>query len=523
MLQLAKAKTQVAQHLAVISKDTVLYEMTGQTAGADRSIDSVSSYFSIQEGVTNKNIMYAGKYKEHVVDYAQQWYKVVTDRVGAGLKQADTLRVELDHYQSKVEGLRQSANSIMAKGKQIDIKTAERLKRNEDKLIKIKESSTRYINDLCLLMEEITERSWRDLHPMLIKCSQFEVQVSSGESKELASLNTVVASLKKIATDHGITSQNRLKDLEQLDPHQLSTRSKDDSRNHLAIENGFSGLALGGTSSVNGDGGSIYSAISGVDNSLRDSDRSYFPPGSTAAQGLGGFPVQVRSPDMHDPAMNGLANNSNHAPSTLSMMNMNAAPAPTMDTMAQAFANGGHRPSFDSLQSDLSGASAPPPSAAPPPPPPPPATPGDYNSTNPFGTGSPAPSQSPYGAAPNAFGATTPGPYGAPAPKGSSAGGMGGSTNSMYGGSANGFPQQSPGNFAQQQSPMVGGYGQQQTPTTNNFSQHRSPMAGSFASQQSPMGGSGNFAQQQSIYTSPPPQPQQHTAPPVYGQNPFNY
>lgn len=570
MQQLAKAKFQVAQHLAVISKDTVLYETTGQTAGAERSTDSVNSYFSVQEGVTNKNAMYCGKYKEHVVDYAQQWYKVVTDRVGAGLKKADTLRVELDHYQSKVEGLRQSANSTMAKGKQVDAKSAERLTRNEDKLIKIKESSTKYVNDLCLLMEEITERSWRDLHPLLIKCSQFEVQVSGDESKDLVSLNNVVAALKKIASEHGITSQNRLKDLEKLDPHVLSTRSKDDSRN-LAIENGFSGLALGGGNSVNGDAGSIYSAISGVDNSLRDSNRSYFPPGSTAAQGLGGFPVRVQSDEALDSTANSIvSSNGNGAPSTLSMMNINAAPAPTMSTMAQAYANGGHKSSFDSLQSDLSGAPAPPPSSAPPPPPP--ATPVDHNSTNPFGMGAPAPSQSPYGTAPSTYESTTTGAYGAPASSPMMPGGMEGNANSMYGGSTSGYPQQSPGNFTQQQSPMQGGYGygqqqqspaagvygqqqspmvggygqpqqqspmgggfgqqqspmgggfgQQQTPTAANFSQQRSPMGGSFSSQQSPMGGSGNFAQQQSMYTSPPPSQQRNSAPSPYGNNPFNY
>jgi len=552
MQQLAKAKIQVAQHLAVMSKDTVLYETTGQTAGADRSTDSVNSYFSVQEGVRNKNSMYAEKYKEHVVDYAREWYKVVTDRVGAGLKKAETMQVELDHYQSKVESLRQSANSTMAKGKQVDTKSAEKLTRNEDKLIKTKESSSKFINDLCLLMEEVTERSWRDLHPLLIKCSQFEVQVSGDESKALVSLNGVVASLKKIASDNGITSQNRLKDLGKLDPHVLSTRSKDDSRN-LAIENGFSGLALGGGGSVkSGDGGSIYSAISGVDATLNDNNSSYFPPGSTAAQGLGGFPVKVQSDDTFNQSTNSLTSNQNGAPSTLSMMNMNAAPAPTMNTMAQAYSNGGHRPSMDSLHSDFSGAPAPPPSSAPPPPPP--STQGEYNSTNPFGTGTPtasahnstnpfgtgapAPSQSPYGTAPNAFGSTTPGPYGVPASGGPSpmmGGGMGGSSNSMYGGSTNGYPQQSPGNFAQQQSPMgggygqqqqspmVGGFGQQQSPMTGSFSQPRSPMGGSFSSQQSPMGGSGNFAQQQSMYTSPPPHQHRNSAPPAYSNNPFNY
>lgn len=91
MQQLANARFQVAQHLAVLSKDTALFEMTGQSS------DSVNSYFSIQEGVANKTKMYSLKYKQFVVDYAQEWYKVVTDRVGADLKEAEKIRVELDH------------------------------------------------------------------------------------------------------------------------------------------------------------------------------------------------------------------------------------------------------------------------------------------------------------------------------------------------------------------------------------------------------------------------------------------
>eukprot|EP00533_Pseudo-nitzschia_delicatissima_P001228 CAMPEP_0116081420 /NCGR_PEP_ID=MMETSP0327-20121206/2187_1 /TAXON_ID=44447 /ORGANISM="Pseudo-nitzschia delicatissima, Strain B596" /LENGTH=551 /DNA_ID=CAMNT_0003572153 /DNA_START=156 /DNA_END=1811 /DNA_ORIENTATION=- len=488
MQQLAKAKLQVAQQLAVMSKETVLYEAAGQTAGADRSTESVNSYFSIQEAVTSKNSMYAEKYKQFVVDYAQEWYKTVTDRVGQGLKKAETMRVELDHYQSKVESLRQSANSTMAKGKQVDPKAAEKLTRNEDKLIKTRESTSKFINDLCLLMEEVTERSWRDLHPLMVKCSQFETQVSGDESKAQASLSEVVAALKKIADDHGIKSEARLKDLGQLDPSQLSTRSKDDNRN-LAIENGFAGMGLGGSSGSTG--GSVYSS---------DNNSSYFPPGSTAAQGLGGFPVKVQpSNDFSGHNRTSFAS-SNGAPSAMNMMNINAAPAPTLDTMAQAFggstsatASYGRMGSYDSFHSRTSansnfgGTPAPPPSAAPPPPPP--STPG-------FGP----PVTGPYGAAP----APSPMMGGYPQQSPMPARGYA-QQQSPY------APQQSP--YAPQQSPMpTRGYAQQQTPggyapqqTPGGFSPQQSPMGGNFAQQQQP--------QQQSMYTSPPP--------PAHGHNPF--
>jgi len=369
----------------------------------------------------------------------------------------------------------------MAKGKQVDPKAAEKLTRNEDKLIKTRESTSKFINDLCLLMEEVTERSWRDLHPLLVKCSQFEAQVSGDESKAQASLSEVVAALKKIADDHGIKSEARLKDLGQLDPSQLSTRSTDDNRN-LAIENGFAGMGLGG--SGGSTGGSVYSS---------DNNSSYFPPGSTAAQGLGGFPVKVQPSNDFSGHNRTSFPSSNGAPSTMNMMNINAAPAPTLDTMAQAYGGStsatpsyGRMSSYDSFHSrnsansNFSGTPAPPPSAAPPPPPP--STPG-------FGP----PVAGPYGAAP------------APSP--------------MMGG----YPQQSPmpargyaqqqSPYAQQQSPMpTRGYAQQQTPggyapqqTPGGFSQQQSPMGGNFAQQQQP--------HQQSMYTSPPP--------PAYGHNPF--
>ncbi len=477
MQALAKAKLQVAQHLALLSKDTVLYEMTGQSAGADRSSESINSFFSIQEAVCHKNIMYVDKYKQFVVDYAQEWYTTVTTRVGEGLKKAETMRVELSHYQSKVESLRQSANSTMAKGKQIDTKAAERLTRNEDKLIKTKEQTSRFINDLCLLMEEITERSWRDLHPLLVKCAQFETQVSGDESKAQATLSQVVTALKKVADDYGLSAQARLKDLKELDPHTLSTRSKNDSRN-LAIENGMAGMGLGGgPGSVQNDG-SAYGGRSVYSN---DNSAEYFAPGTTAPQGLGGFPVKVRS-----------------NADVFSSGGIHTAPAPTIDTMAQAFGGGGASNNAGSSHSRTMGGSgygrmgssvsndsnfsgfgnntyggnpAPPPSSAPPPPPP--ATPG----------------------------------YGAPAP-------------ASYGVPATGYPQQSPmqaaGVYGQHQSPMPPtGYGQHQSPMPPGYGQPQpSPVGGGFA-QQSPMGGTpmGGFAR------SPPfasPQPHRSSAPRPY-------
>lgn len=364
----------------------------------------------------------------------------------------------------------------MAKGKQVDLKSAERLTRNEDKLIKIKELTSKFTADLCVLMEEVTDRSWRDLHPLLIKISQFDVTLSKDEAAAIASLNNVVSELKKVAATHGIKPQARLKDLESLAPAQLSTR-KPDGSGPLALENGFAGFSLSGS------GGS--GAFSTND--------MHFPPGSTSAQGLGGFPVKIKPGDLNSGyglgnagSFDGSASGHSSAatggvPSTMDMLaiSASAAPAPTMDALSQAFgpsasltgpSSGGapnvsrnRNQSMDSMdsflsgQSGVSGASAPPP-AAPPPPPPPGG--GGSSGYNPFASAPAAPS-GPFGAAPSSYGSQP--SYGAPAPAPMSMYGSSSippSASSSYGRPMDPYAPAG-GNFAQQQS-----YGQPPAPNS---------------------------------------------------------
>lgn len=479
----------VAHHLGLLSKDTVLFEQTGQMPGADRSSDSVNSYLYVHEGVANKSKMYVSKYAQFVVNYAVEWHRVVSTRVGNGLKKSEELRVEVDHYQAKVEGLRLTANQTMAKGKQVDSKAAEKLSRNEEKLIKFKESHSKFTADLCLLLEEVTERSWRDLHPLIVKIAQFDLTLSGDEAKALASLNAVVSELKKVASTHGIKPQARLKDLDTLEAGLLSTRTSGSGT--LAIENGFGGMVLGGSGSSQG----------GIFGTMTGSEEMHFPPGSVAPQGLGGFPVQVNSDDTSNgyndlgqqsssfdgsaSAKSAYSSNTGGPPSTMDMIaiSASAAPAPTMDALAQAFGptagstrsapNSGNVPpyergrrhsgdSFDSFlsgHSGVSGASAPPPSAPPPsapPPPPPPAFGGSSGGYNPFGQGPAAAARTtnPFGPAPSSYGAPPPLPgqaYGAapaaPPPMNLYGSNPPGGAPSTYGTST---PSPSYGNYGQQ-------------------------------------------------------------------------
>lgn len=120
-------------------------------------------------------------------------------------------------------------------------------------------------------MEEVTERSWRDLHPLIVKVAQFDMTVANDDAKSLAPLAQVVATLKQVATDNGLSAQPRLKDLASLKPELLSTRP-----------GGVAGLAI--------EAGPVFGTSSNT-----SFDAMALPPGTVAPQGMGGFPVQIPS------------------------------------------------------------------------------------------------------------------------------------------------------------------------------------------------------------------------------------
>jgi len=288
---------------------------------ANRPSDTVCSYSSVHDLLGAKTSSYADKYKQFVIDYALEWEKVVTERINAGLKKAELLRRDLDHYQKKTEALRLSVNQVLAKGKSVKSDTQEKLRRNEEKLMSAKQSYNKAATDLCILMEEITERSWRDLHPLLVKAAQFDTTLSNDESKVLGSLNQVVSQLKQIATSNGLSPQPRLKDLASLQPELLSTRP-----------GGVAGLAIEAGPGLPSPLGTSSSAF----------DNQALMPGSVAPQGLGGFPVQISSsatsgggggPPSYGRSESSSSNFDPLSPLSMLSISASAAPAPTYDDL----------------------------------------------------------------------------------------------------------------------------------------------------------------------------------------------
>ena len=164
-----------------------------------------------------------------MVEYSIEWEKVIVARVSTSLKQAERLRLDQDHYKAKVISIQRDAAKVISRGKELDPKISEKLERNEEKLRNSQKEYETFTSDLCLLMKEVTEKSWKDLHPILLKLVQFDTTLVSDEKKILSALSSVEGTLKEIAVKHCLKPENRLKDLENLSPTSICATEEPDT------------------------------------------------------------------------------------------------------------------------------------------------------------------------------------------------------------------------------------------------------------------------------------------------------
>lgn len=224
LVQINESRFLVAKRVAALAEDGEIASQAGTIpAVGDDPNDSYLTYMGIHHSLSSRHKMYTERFLTHVVEYSIEWEKVIVARVSTSLKQAERLRLDQDHYKAKVMSIQRDAAKVISRGKELDPKVSEKLERNEEKLRNSQKEYEIFTSDLCLLMKEVTEKSWKDLHPILLKLVQFDTTLVSDEKKILSALSSVEGTLKKIAVKHCLKPENRLKDLENLSPTSICT------------------------------------------------------------------------------------------------------------------------------------------------------------------------------------------------------------------------------------------------------------------------------------------------------------
>lgn len=323
LTQVQKARTEAVKLLATLSLNSPIFEFTGELS--NDSGNSPLSYASVHSTMSAQQKKFSDKYSEHVVKYAVEWERILTERISTGLKKAESLRFELDHYEKKVQSIRVNVNVTMAKGKMVDPKASERLRRNEEKFAAARLGYQRFVHALCVLVDESTLRSWKDLHPLLVKMAQFDLTISSEEAKALSNLNVVVGKLNSFAQAHGV-GQSRLRDLQSMDAYQLSGMNEEEY------------LALNAPPAVNNQ--LATSAASDTNNNFLEfaTAPSNLTPTPSTLSNWDPQMVQQYSSNNSNTNTNNLSFSPVDTPNSLDMLNVvaNSAPAPTMQTLNDA-------------------------------------------------------------------------------------------------------------------------------------------------------------------------------------------
>jgi len=218
LLHVHKTRSDAVQLVATFSLNSPIFECAGELCSEGKN---VLSYASVHSSMASQQKIFGDKYGQFVVNYAVEWERVLTERITQGLKKSNEMRVELDHYEEKLKSIRMTVNVAIAREKKIDPKLSEKLRRNEEKFKTAKIGYEKYVHALTVLIDEATLRSWKDLHPLLVKMIQYDCTVVKSQAKSLSGLDIVVSKLKNFAQEHNIP-QSRLKDLQSMNPFELS-------------------------------------------------------------------------------------------------------------------------------------------------------------------------------------------------------------------------------------------------------------------------------------------------------------
>ena len=179
------------------------------------------SYYDVHEA----NYTESKKYLEqhvNLVKYIEDWERILFQRVNALYTEYMKHRKNLYHYIKKVESLKKEMTKLQKaseeKEKPVPPKKVEKLERNVVKLAGARETHDNSGESLFLFLDEVVNRSWRDIFPLLQRTVKFEQDYSAMQAKTFQRLSGTAELLDLIGRNKSISMSSRLQSLKTLHP-----------------------------------------------------------------------------------------------------------------------------------------------------------------------------------------------------------------------------------------------------------------------------------------------------------------
>ena len=156
-------------------------------SGSLKALDELSA---VQRKISRIEFSY------HVIDYATQWEKDVTEKIDVALKVYKKLKKERVHYEDKVLSLQNQIKRSESKGKEVQPALQERLERNIVKRKNARESHEKEASKTVMLLEEALAFGWKDLYPLLKRYMKWEVNRLARENDTYGRLPLTLEAMK---------------------------------------------------------------------------------------------------------------------------------------------------------------------------------------------------------------------------------------------------------------------------------------------------------------------------------------
>ena len=210
---------------------------------------SKQSYYDVQELLFRETSKYVDQHK-NLVKYVEDWERILFQRVHGLYTEYMKQRKNLQHYIKKVSVLHLSDVLVQIdfsipstisqleqlkremekleklseeKEKPINPKKVEKLDRNKVKLVGAREAHDKSGESLYLYLDEVANRSWRDVYPLLQRTMKFDQDVSAMQAKICIRLNGTAELLDLVGKNEAISATSRLQSLQTLHPEVIYT------------------------------------------------------------------------------------------------------------------------------------------------------------------------------------------------------------------------------------------------------------------------------------------------------------
>lgn len=183
------SRSKLVQALCEVGHDSSDSPMLNLVCGGE------DSYVAVHEECNRDMSARLKEYQVELISYIANWEGTVTTRIATELRHVDSLFKTFVRYNNKVESLKAAAD----KKKTVKDSDLAKINRNESKLRTARKEYRRNLVSTTLLIEEISDRGWKDLLPLMIRVITFDIEASTAVADRMRRLAAVRREMEELA------------------------------------------------------------------------------------------------------------------------------------------------------------------------------------------------------------------------------------------------------------------------------------------------------------------------------------